>query len=466
MPIYELKDNRIEVLKETSFREQGLKERQDLQRLLQDQIQVVDPDVMVLAEEFGRWDNSKRRIDLLGLDRDARLVVIELKRTEDGGHMELQALRYAAMVSRMTFEQAVEVYARHLTAKGKETDAEKDILGFLGWEEANEERFGQDVRIVLVSGDFSKELTTSVLWLNERELDVRCVRMKPYVNDGRVLVDVQQVIPLPESGEYVVQVRENFREGPDGGQGGLEFMGEFSVELLPETVHRQDAVHLPLEMVGHRPGAVALDLQTGVGFQDIDLLQRELPGDAPQGPVQLFHLLCAGLQVLEIQEELILGGDLFRESAGHYLLEAAEVGQAFFGESHVQGDLVGSFQVFRHVGKELGELLDQGAGRNQVPQGEGQGDHHSLGMVLAVVVQEEGAGPETPFPQERVLFHGLPLFQGLPPGPPEVLHDEGPFRLRVEDPAQEPEIVAGEEGGPLGKEQGGNPGFVFQEEDP
>jgi len=30
-----------------------------------------------------------------------------LKRTEDGGHLELQAIRYAAMVSTMTFDQAV-----------------------------------------------------------------------------------------------------------------------------------------------------------------------------------------------------------------------------------------------------------------------------------------------------------------------------------------------------------------------
>ena len=52
--------------------------------------------VLVVAEEFGDWEESKRRIDLLGLDRDATLVVIELKRTDDGGHMELQAIRYAA----------------------------------------------------------------------------------------------------------------------------------------------------------------------------------------------------------------------------------------------------------------------------------------------------------------------------------------------------------------------------------
>lgn len=238
MAIYELKDSRIEALEETSFQAQGLRERQDLQRLLQDQIQVVDPDVMVLAEEFGRWDDSKRRIDLLGLDRDARLVVIELKRTEDGGHMELQALRYAAMVSRMTFEQAVEAHDRWLKAKGRQPDAEKNILSFLGWEEAEEERFGQDVRIVLVSGDFSKELTTSVLWLNERDLDVRCVRMKPYVNEGRVLVDVQQVIPLPESGEYVVQVREKERRERQARESSRDYT-RYDVTIDGELHERQ-----------------------------------------------------------------------------------------------------------------------------------------------------------------------------------------------------------------------------------
>ena len=52
---------------------------------------------MVMAEEYGDWEESHRRIDLLALDRSADLVVIELKRTHDGNHMELQALRYAVL---------------------------------------------------------------------------------------------------------------------------------------------------------------------------------------------------------------------------------------------------------------------------------------------------------------------------------------------------------------------------------
>ena len=40
---------------------------------------------------------------------------------------------------------------------------EEEILHFLEWDEPREEQFGQDIRIILVSANFSKELTTSVL---------------------------------------------------------------------------------------------------------------------------------------------------------------------------------------------------------------------------------------------------------------------------------------------------------------
>lgn len=40
---------------------------------------------MFVAEEYGAFDGSQRRIDLLAVDRTGQLVVIELKRTADGG---------------------------------------------------------------------------------------------------------------------------------------------------------------------------------------------------------------------------------------------------------------------------------------------------------------------------------------------------------------------------------------------
>lgn len=213
MSIYELDDNLLRPIPESTFASSGVKERADLQRLLKDKIEVISPDTLVISEEFGAWDESKRRIDLLALDRSANLIVIELKRTEDGGFMDLQAIRYAAMVSTMTFENAVEVYGAYLSKEGKdELDPEAEILSFLDWEEPNEEAFAQDVRIVLASAEFSKELTTTILWLNNRQFDIRCVRLRPYSYGEKILIDVTQVIPLPEAEEYQVRVREKETE--------------------------------------------------------------------------------------------------------------------------------------------------------------------------------------------------------------------------------------------------------------
>jgi hypothetical protein len=212
MALYEITENSLVPVDLTTFAAQGIRERSDLQRLLRENVGAIAPDTYVLAEEYGEWEDAKRRIDLLCLDKQANIVVVELKRTEDGGHMELQAIRYAAMVSKMTFAQAVEAHTKFLRNLGRDDNAQAAILKFLDLVEPNEKEFAQDTRIILVSGEFSKEITTSVLWLNERDLDVRCVRLRPYALGERTVLDIQQVLPLPEATEYQVQLRKKAAE--------------------------------------------------------------------------------------------------------------------------------------------------------------------------------------------------------------------------------------------------------------
>ena len=223
MAIYQITDDKLVPSAEITFAQIGIKERADLQRILKNQIEIISPETLVISEEFGDWEDSKRRIDLLGIDKSANLIVIELKRTEDGGHMELQAIRYAAMVSAMTFERAIEVLAHYLQSQGVEADSKETLLEFLDWEEPDEEQFAQDIRIVLASAEFSKELTTAVMWLNDRGLDISCMRLKPYRSDGMVLVDVQQVIPLPEATEYTVKIREKQKKERESRKSNMDF---------------------------------------------------------------------------------------------------------------------------------------------------------------------------------------------------------------------------------------------------
>jgi len=212
MPIYNYINNELAKVDVTTFSNEGILERSNLQAALKEQIEIIAPDCLVISEEFAEWSGSRRRIDLLAVDKEANLVVIELKRDETGEHMDLQSLRYAAMVSTLTFKRAVEIFQRYLDESDREEDALMLLLKFLDWDEPQEEEFAVDVRIVLVSADFSKELTTSIMWLNDRNLDIRCVRLIPHNFEGKVLIDVQQVIPLPEAERYQIKIRQQNEE--------------------------------------------------------------------------------------------------------------------------------------------------------------------------------------------------------------------------------------------------------------
>lgn len=213
MALYQVNAHGLEPLASTSFQEEKIWERRDLQRLLKNQIGVIADDIMVVAEEFGEWEGSGRRIDLLGVDKDANLVVVELKRTDDGGHMELQAIRYAAMISNMTWEQMKNAFKKFLQDNHADfEDAEKKLCEFFGWEEPQEEDFAQNVRIILASANFSKEITTSVLWLNERDLDIVCMRLSLHKLDSQLILSAEQIIPLPEAESYQIEVKQKKRE--------------------------------------------------------------------------------------------------------------------------------------------------------------------------------------------------------------------------------------------------------------
>lgn len=212
MLLYQMTNDALLPLASTDFQQENLWERRDLQRLLKANIEAIDPNVMVIAEEFGDWDESGRRIDLLAVDKDANLVVIELKRTDDGGHMELQAIRYAAMVANMTWDHAKSSFKKYLEEKKLDYGPEAKLCEFFGWDEPHEDDFAQNVRIVLASANFSKEITTSVLWLNERDLDIRCVRLSLHKLNDRLVLSADQIIPLPEAESYQIEVRQKRRE--------------------------------------------------------------------------------------------------------------------------------------------------------------------------------------------------------------------------------------------------------------
>lgn len=268
MALYEITKAGLSAMPPAAFAALGIRERDDLQRLLRDDISVLGDDLLVVAEEFGRWEDARRRIDLLAVDRSGRLVVIELKRTESGGHMDLQAIRYAAMVSSMDFEDVVAAYSRHLAAQGSDagSDARSDLEEFLDAGDADDgPAISTEVHIVLVGADFGREITTTVLWLNGFVgMDIRCFRAIPYEVAGRILIDVQQVIPLAEAADYQVRIRRKEAARERAARGSRDFT-KFHVvvdghELDAEN--KRNAMRVMVEQLVARGASLELVYQT------------------------------------------------------------------------------------------------------------------------------------------------------------------------------------------------------------
>ncbi len=236
MSLYRVTQDKLESVPRTTFAAVSLLERKDLQRLLKKDISPLGDDLLVVAEEYGDWEESNRRIDLLCLSKNAGLVVVEIKRTEDGGHMELQAIRYAAMVSSMTLDQAIAAYAK--TCGGEHDAARAEVLSFLQLESVEEIELTGEVRIVLASADFSTEVTTSVLWLNRQGLDITCIRLRPHRMGNEILIDATQIIPLQEAADYEIKLRAQESEKRKVAGVRQEVFKKFWAQLIERSKSR------------------------------------------------------------------------------------------------------------------------------------------------------------------------------------------------------------------------------------
>lgn len=201
-----------------SIKQAGYTEN-DVRDLVAANIGTFFPGLMTIATEFSRWEDSSRRLDILAIDTDRNLYVIEFKRDNDAAHAELQAIRYAAMLSVCDVDDLVQAgyhYRKKMDAGVQPESWQAELLKFLGETSLDEIELRPIPRIVLVSSQFNKEITTTVLWLNERfgstEEDgpgmyIMCFEMGVYEFAGQRALHFDQIIPISQAEEYQVKAR-------------------------------------------------------------------------------------------------------------------------------------------------------------------------------------------------------------------------------------------------------------------
>lgn len=275
MPLFELASAELRSVNSSTFTRLDLLERQ-IQKAIAGNINAITAGVntMVIAEEYSNWVDANRRIDLLCLDERGHLVVVELKR-DTGAHMELQALRYAAMVSPLLFEHVVEAHRQYLISKGSTEDPAQVIRDFLKVDEGVP-AISDKVRIVLASAEFSTEITTAVLWLNKQGLDIRCVQMRPHAIDQRVLIDFQQIIPLPQAAQYQVALREKSME-QDTARTSIKSARSFDLSIGEKTFSNLPRARLIYEVVAEalRRGMTPANIKSAAPWRPTLFLSAE-----------------------------------------------------------------------------------------------------------------------------------------------------------------------------------------------
>ena len=169
--------------------------------------------LQIIQKEVDGFDGTRERLDLLALDRNGQLVIIENKLDDSGRDVVWQALKYAAYCSSLKKAEIVGIFQQYLERQGG-GDAAGLICEFLGEDTLDEVVLndGTNQRVVFIAANFRREVTATVLWLREHQIDARCIKVVPYKFGEEMFIDLQQVIPTPEAADYMIRMAEKDSE--------------------------------------------------------------------------------------------------------------------------------------------------------------------------------------------------------------------------------------------------------------
>jgi len=179
------------------FADLNLKERFDIQEWLAKTPQILGEPLLIISKEL--LLPSGKRLDLLAVDKQAALVVIELKRDDSGADVEWQAIKYTSYCSSFANDDIFKHYAEYLG-----TDDDEAQLKIEEFIDSELDELNDKQRIILVSREFHSDVVSAVLWLREFEIDIECIRLTPYLDDtGQLFINPNIIIPLPEAKDYI-----------------------------------------------------------------------------------------------------------------------------------------------------------------------------------------------------------------------------------------------------------------------
>lgn len=205
MYIINCQDNSLAKIEECSFKSLGFDERNNLQEWIAKEPSSLGEELLIIQKEFDGFSDTRERLDLLALDKLGNLVIIENKLDDSGRDVTWQAIKYASYCSSLTKQDIIEIYQKYL---GSSASAEESLSEFFDGNDLAdiEINVGNSQRIFFVAANFRKEVTSSVMWLLNFNMNIKCFKVTPFKYNDQVLLEFDQIIPIKEADEYTIKI--------------------------------------------------------------------------------------------------------------------------------------------------------------------------------------------------------------------------------------------------------------------
>lgn len=186
----------------------------ELEKWLVQHPELAGEELLILGSQLAEFAEDKDRLDILAVDKQAEIVLLELK--VDGAFRltDLQALAYAAGYSAVGSSHFAEILRRRLEKTGDSDatleQAKQRIVAFVDvLDDFDEWEPSKRVRIKLVAPAYPKRVLHTVKWLGEiYAMPIEAIQVQLFEDsDGRFQLTFERLLPLKSDDAFDLTIK-------------------------------------------------------------------------------------------------------------------------------------------------------------------------------------------------------------------------------------------------------------------
>jgi len=159
----------------------------NIKAAIEEDPEILGEDLLIIGRDS--ISESYEYLDFLAIDRNAVLSLIILMSEDTGisclGHV-IGNLTYCSCLK---LKDIIRIFAGYINLDSH--DAFTRMEDFLSLEDI---KLQKELKLILVSDNFSRDLISSVLWLREFKINIICVKVQVFMDEGKDIYLTSSVI--------------------------------------------------------------------------------------------------------------------------------------------------------------------------------------------------------------------------------------------------------------------------------